>query len=448
MRILVVQEDNAIRNGVSVLLEIDLAAEVVGVAKSEDALATLQSNPLVIYDALVCNDAKENEPLLAFLKEHSPATRVFTLKNPKAKAVLSFPDQIVGSVNPLNLTEEVKALFKEKIPTLKPVASDDEEQNYCRVRALGAMQKSPLNFDLFVRLSAKKFVRVFKEGDVFTEKDVTAFLEKKKIEYLYFLKADAIKYAASLREDLEKAAKGADTNPEGATRAAVSAHEAVMELGNKIGFTPEVQALAKQGMLSTLRAVGGSSKPQLGKILKGIIAKKEEYIGYHAILTGQIACSLANGMEWSSDTTYQKLTFAAFFHDMVLTNGALAQVGSVSELETRKSEFTEEEQKRFRFHTLTAAQIINTFSEVPADVSVIISQHHEKPDGSGFPRGLAGQNIAPLSALFIIAHDLVGYIFEHGTEGIETFFADYKAKYSMGHFRKILSQIDIGKLGV
>jgi hypothetical protein len=214
-----------------------------------------------------------------------------------------------------------------------------------------------------------------------------------------------------------------------------------------LGFTPEVQALARQGMMMTIKSVGTGNN-MLGKVLKNIMADKDKYLGNHAIVTAQVACSLATVLKWSSDTTFQKLTFAAFFHDIAITNNKLAQVENDKELSERVSEFTEDEVKRYRVHPAIATQVTSKFKEVPTDVDVIISQHHERPDGSGFPRKLVGDQIAPLAALFIISHDLVDRIFKHGNTNLAEFLTEYKAKYSVGRFGKILQVVDASAMGL
>src|SRR6185312_15892576 len=102
---------------------------------------------------------------------------------------------------------------------------------------------------------------------------------------------------------------------------------------------------------------------------------------------GYIACAIATQMDWASDSTFQKLTLAAFLHDITLSNHELAQCDTVQEAIDKKT-FTEAEIAGFRVHPAKGAEIARQFQEVPPDVDVIILQHHERPDGSGFPRGI------------------------------------------------------------
>ena len=64
-------------------------------------------------------------------------------------------------------------------------------------------------------------------------------------------------------------------------------------------------------------------------------------------------------------------------------------------------------------------------------------QHHERPDGSGYPRGLNATQISPLGALFIIAEDLVHEALEGEGVTVDSFFTKKAPLYSRGQFKKI-----------
>ena len=166
------------------------------------------------------------------------------------------------------------------------------------------------------------------------------------------------------------------------------------------------------------------------------------------MLLAYLGCALASQMEWSSDTTYQKITLAAFLHDVSLKNQDLAQIQSLGELAQKSKFFTKEEQKEFRNHPIAACDISKTFDEVPPDVDSIIIQHHERPDGSGFPRGITHSRIGPLSAVFIVAHDLVRYLLENSStdlttnnKALDSFVKLHQKSYQQGNFKKIIAAV-------
>ena len=147
-------------------------------------------------------------------------------------------------------------------------------------------------------------------------------------------------------------------------------------------------------------------------------------------------------MEWKSEATLQKLALASFLHDVPFENHSLAAVTDLTELARRKDEFTPEESKLYKIHPVKSAELARQFHEVPPDVDAIVLQHHERPDGSGFPRGMAHHQISPLAAVFIVAHDLVDSIFDPNTPFfLERFVESTKEKYHAGNFKKLHAQL-------
>lgn len=54
-------------------------------------------------------------------------------------------------------------------------------------------------------------------------------------------------------------------------------------------------------------------------------------------------------------------------------------------------------------HPLTSSMLIGRFAEYPKQVARAIVEHHERLDGSGYPRGLMGDAISPLGRMLSLA---------------------------------------------
>jgi HD-GYP domain-containing protein (c-di-GMP phosphodiesterase class II) len=82
-------------------------------------------------------------------------------------------------------------------------------------------------------------------------------------------------------------------------------------------------------------------------------------------------------------------------------------------------------------HPNDASDLTLLMTEILPDVDTVVAQHHELPDGTGFPRKLSGARISPLSSVFIVAHDLVYEIMHSGDEPvtIQKFIEKKRDKY-------------------
>ena len=123
---------------------------------------------------------------------------------------------------------------------------------------------------------------------------------------------------------------------------------------------------------------------------------KSSYSAGHSRRVADLAERMARrmGLPGEEVTTIRR---AGFMHDV-----GLVAVPSFT-LDKPQAELTQIEWERLRLHPYHAERIL---SRVPAlqSVAPLVAAHHERPDGRGFYRGLAGSQI-PLGARIIAAAD-------------------------------------------
>lgn len=76
--------------------------------------------------------------------------------------------------------------------------------------------------------------------------------------------------------------------------------------------------------------------------------------------------------------------------------GLLEDVGKSQlppDLLAKAGELTADEQALVRSHVASSLEILFAHAHLPSEVLVIVSRHHERWDGSGYPRGLSGNQI-------------------------------------------------------
>jgi HD-GYP domain-containing protein (c-di-GMP phosphodiesterase class II) len=71
-------------------------------------------------------------------------------------------------------------------------------------------------------------------------------------------------------------------------------------------------------------------------------------------------------------------------------------------------------------HPLTIIDLLkNDLSNLSPETITIIKQHHERPDGQGFPVGVDHKRINQLSAILIVSQRFVDRISENGISTLD-----------------------------
>jgi response regulator RpfG family c-di-GMP phosphodiesterase len=323
-----------------------------------------------------------------------------------------------------------------------PDLPQSETNYYVRVHARLLRLVNTLPCDIYVRLNDTKFVQVYHQQDVFADPDLDKY-RAKNIEYLYIALSDCKFLFDRLIVNLSNTAaiKTVTSEPQfNPFEVSLDIEECIHDLGSRLGFTPELQILTKANLKVTLQLI--AKNPSLSALLASVHTEKASYISSHSVSLAVLSCWMANRVGWQSEQTFLKLSLAAFLHDITLNDQTLARVGHESELGKSEEKYTERQIEAWKSHPLAAAEIAAQFEEIPPDSDLIIAQHHERPHGEVGPRHLNHTRIAPLSALFIIAHDLVGFLLTRGREvGISDFKASYSEVYNVGYFKKIIQAL-------
>ncbi|MGZ3686853.1 MAG: HD-GYP domain-containing protein [Bdellovibrionota bacterium] len=437
MKILLVQDSSAgeALDRITFSLESSFDADVRTVDNLEDALIILTDQSTKL-DLLIIDYQKGTTGQLEdFYTIASKFPNIFCFKVGGKQPPLDW--NILALVDRASLIANLLKAIEKLVASGKLNATLDA-QAYCKIRTKLLIPVVPLKGDIYIKLSAAKFVKLFNEGDQFEPVDLEKYTVKKGIEHLHIQKKDVKEFIDKYSSDLDKQLRGASISIEEVASISDSIYDTVQELGRQLGFKRDVQDMTKAHMRLTVKAMGKS--PTLAAVLERLESFKGNYIAAHSTLCGFLSCEIASQMEWASDATFQKLTLASFLHDITLENAELAQCTSVEEV--KKGPFTEVEKLDFQQHPMKCAEIARKFQEVPPDVDQIIVQHHEKPDGSGFPRKITHSHISPLACVFMVGHDLADIAIREGQSfDFKKAIAQIADRYTSSQFRRILSAV-------
>ncbi len=380
-----------------------LRAHIIACKDIGEAIKAMRDNP----DAcLVVEPDVPGEPISVLFQRQATLARrshVFVLGGSSALIPANLPQMKVEFLPAVPMMAELVAKV-ESAMHLEALSLQ-----FCKITLKSLLiRSSRLRCDVYLKLSNEKFVKVLHANDRFDLDEYERF-QHKNVNFLYLPRADFL----GLMDDLlEKVAvlNGApgDLSIEDAVSTNIAIFETVHAAFETEGFTPQLQKLTVASVDLAVNTI--KKNPRLSELLGRFESGRDSYIGWHSTALSFLCCKLATLLGWQSDSTFFKLSLAAMLHDLTLPTDAMAKIRTKAELEA--SDFSDEEKAIIMRHPSEAAQLINAFEEIPGEVGFIVEQHHERQDGTGFPRGVDHKDVNSIAALFIIAHDVVATMFE------------------------------------
>lgn len=121
---------------------------------------------------------------------------------------------------------------------------------------------------------------------------------------------------------------------------------------------------------------------------------RDDYTAQHSVHVCMLAVAFAAylGMD---DTQLDTLGLGALFHDVGKIRVPLAVLNKPGRL-------TEEEMAEIRKHPQHGVDILSEIDGISPDSLDVVLNHHERLDGSGYPRGISGHEISYFSQLLAI----------------------------------------------
>lgn len=121
---------------------------------------------------------------------------------------------------------------------------------------------------------------------------------------------------------------------------------------------------------------------------------QDAYTASHENRVAAIACAIAGQMHWS-ENRIRGLRFAALFHD-------IGKIMIPAEILHKSGPMEASEMELIRQHAQFGYEILRCIP-VTQPIADVVHQHHERLDGSGYPRGLKGDAILPEARVLAVA---------------------------------------------
>lgn len=140
----------------------------------------------------------------------------------------------------------------------------------------------------------------------------------------------------------------------------------------------------------------------LAELFWHLLALKNWTTAAHCVRVGDLCTAIA-GRRSVPEEKLRTLLVAGLLHD-------IGKLGVSSALLEKEGDLEPPERSKMRSHARLGEELLSVFPTL-RDAALIVGRHHEKCDGTGYPVGLSGTEIDPLSRILTVAdvYDALAY---------------------------------------
>jgi len=286
--------------------------------------------------------------------------------------------------------------------------------------------------DVYVKLSSDKFVKVINKEALFST-DVIVKLITKGVKQLFINKSELSLYSESITQTVyamlkTKAAKLDDMAKSQLTGRAL---DIVKSNLLKCGFNQSILDVTDEVINLQVDMIKRS--PELSKFMDKFQLYRKMNTE-HSRLVSFLCVAILKEIGWDSESTLHKMCLASLFHDISLPDDFIAKTAAEDYLK----DLSDTDKELYRNHCEESAHLAKNFSSIAPGMEQVILEHHELPDGTGFPKGLTATHVHSLSACLHLADLAADYMWQENFEiaAINEKIVKQKDFYTKGFYRK------------
>lgn len=281
---------------------------------------------------------------------------------------------------------------------------------------------------------SKKYHLAIEKMVEFDEKTIGTLIEQ-GMSHLYINKLDRLDFVNNVTSELITLLEGSDLSVDEGISAADKSVELLSRKLLTLGINEETIALAKKN-IDVMRK-NTKSNPKMAKLLERLLSNKTSYLFKHTQILTYVALHIIKNIDWGNAEQEDKMSFIAFFHDIVLENDQQAMIKS--NLELKRANFAPAEKQLVERHAQMAAEFVSKYPHAPMGSDQIIRQHHGTLNGIGFSEHY-GNNVSPVAVVFIVAEEFTRIILknENGPLDRGEMLRELKETFPTSRFQKII----------
>lgn len=164
-----------------------------------------------------------------------------------------------------------------------------------------------------------------------------------------------------------------------------------------------IDSLKKSGRIDAeqarlgLRKIAGSLESNIAAMIwLTRIRHADEHTAEHSVNVAILAMGLARSLEWG-DEEVERAGLAGLLHD-------LGKLRLDSDIVNKPDELTAEEFDYVKQHSRLGYELLSDDDRIHPEVARAVLEHHERPDGKGYPDGKTADALLPISNLVSVVN--------------------------------------------
>jgi len=286
--------------------------------------------------------------------------------------------EMLKEVAPMSIGFDVVSVLEKADKSQVDSMSDSGDEEFSSISAENFLSGTNSIFDIYVRLSGKKFLKICQAGLVFEQERVEKYL-KKGVTHFYIRKEVQENYLNYCEHITKKIIKNKNISTDVKVSQTLNLGEQTMSF-LKNGSVDEKSLEAASSFVNTTREMFDQFCPAKGSIMDSFLS---DLAGQeHGVATTMLSALMAKTMGIESTCGVEILGMAALLHNIGLVG--MPEVYMTED----ESQMTEEQIRIYRNHPAIGAKELEKIPDVNSTVVGAVAEHHVRRNNMGFPKSL------------------------------------------------------------
>ncbi|HEY8271254.1 MAG TPA: HD domain-containing phosphohydrolase [Pseudobdellovibrionaceae bacterium] len=404
LKILLVEDDNAFRSALKKILETKYQVIEAQDGKIARDLLSMSDVNLILSDIQM--PYFSGFDLLEWSQKYKPTPFILMtgfshiLDREKAKE-LGATDFLVKPFKELELFEKIFRILGEKKEVQIGISQAplDLDKEFCKLPIEDFIGDKETEYEIYIRISATKYIKIVHKGGILTEDKIKTFREK-KVTHVFIRQEEFSKLVGFTVLVSRAVSSSGKVDKEKKMRFMKYTGEMIMQQAYVAGADEGLFKNAKDFLLTSMEVL---TKDEETFTLLNLLSNHTDYLYSHSLGVSMFSVMIAKQLGWQSPQTLFKLSFAGLFHDI-----GKKEI-PVELLQKPRSTLTQKERSLFESHSTRGREILQSLKTAPTEVIQVAYEHHEDVLGQGFPQGISKPKIHPFSLIVSVADVFCDY---------------------------------------